>query len=512
VGGGDDPTSPKCTYDFFVCDNSKPAGVRSLDRDTQEATLSRHFRRPVPLQHALIAAGQDKPSIVVDSSGAFKEDVLKASMQTLEDEAMGLSALKQKRYRVRRLHGGDLEKVVRHCADSGQLPLIVFSFSRRECENQLLALKKLDVTSDAEKKLITEVFQGAVQTLSDADRKLPQVESLLPILRRGVGLHHSGLLPIMRELVEILFGESLVKVLFSTETFAMGVNMPAKAVIFTSLRKWDGLQYRLLHSGEYIQMSGRAGRRGKDEHGLAITLAVEKLEADLVKGVFSGASAELSSAFYLSFNMLLNLMRMEGVSPEDVIRQSFLYFQRLDLRAQLVAEKASIKAQLCDMADLRQMIEGGCKFEKSVNEVVAEYMTASRELSKLREEFREEVFVQHPEAVVPFIQPGRLVRLTHKNGQEFGEWFCPLHDHCRSSAVGLPPLAKKRKSLKPLGSLRLSFMRQKRTQSRMPMCLTGLRVDPACKFSLSLRYWLSVRSKPKYQKRETAHPMLSTAL
>jgi len=84
-----------------------------------------------------------------------------------------------------------------------------------------------------------EVFNNAIMTLGDEDRELPQVQSMLPLLRRGLGIHHGGLLPMLKEVVEILFQESLIKVLFSTETFAMGINMPAKTVVFTNTRKWD---------------------------------------------------------------------------------------------------------------------------------------------------------------------------------------------------------------------------------------------------------------------------------
>eukprot|EP00971_Amphidinium_carterae_P278270 5524029-Amphidinium_carterae.1 len=123
-------------------------------------------------------------------------------------------------------------------------------------------------------------------TLSDEDRELPQVSSMLPLLRRGVGIHHGGLLPMLKEVVEILFQESLIKVLFATETFAMGINMPAKCVVFSSTRKWDGVENRLLHASEYIQMSGRAGRRGKDDRGIVIIMLSEKVEPDVAKTLF----------------------------------------------------------------------------------------------------------------------------------------------------------------------------------------------------------------------------------
>ena len=98
----------------------------------------------------------------------------------------------------------------------------------------------LDFTTEHEKKLITEVYNNAMECLSDEDRQLPQVANILPILKKGIGIHHRGLLPILKETIEILFSENLIKCLFATETFAMGVNMPAKTVVFTSHRKFDG--------------------------------------------------------------------------------------------------------------------------------------------------------------------------------------------------------------------------------------------------------------------------------
>jgi len=214
------------------------------------------------------------------------------------------------------------------CSERGYLPLIVFSFSRKECEANAVALKKMDVTDVEEKQLIDEVFNNAIMTLSDEDRELPQVQSMLPLLRRGLGIHHGGLLPMLKEVVEILFQESLIKVLFSTETFAMGINMPAKTVVFTNTRKWDGIEYRMLLSGEYIQMSGRAGRRGKDDRGLTIIMLDEKVEPETAKTMFMGSSTKISSAFHLGYNMLLNLLRVEGADPDYMIQRSFHQFQK----------------------------------------------------------------------------------------------------------------------------------------------------------------------------------------
>ena len=106
-------------------------------------------------------------------------------------------------------------------------PVIVFSFSRRECEEYAKQCKKIHFNDEEEAEAVEEVYTNALKCLDEEDRKLPAVQGILPLLKAGIGIHHSGLLPCLKELVEILFSESLVKCLFATETLAMGLNMPA---------------------------------------------------------------------------------------------------------------------------------------------------------------------------------------------------------------------------------------------------------------------------------------------
>lgn len=147
------------------------------------------------------------------------------------------------------------------------------------------------------------------------------------ILKRGIGIHHGGLLPILKEVIEILFQEGLLKVLFATETFSMGLNMPARTVVFTSVRKFDGKDFRWVSSGEYTQMAGRAGRRGLDDRGIVIQMLDEKIEPDVCRAMLTGGADNLTSAFHLSYNMILNLLRVEDVSPEYLLDRSFFQFQ-----------------------------------------------------------------------------------------------------------------------------------------------------------------------------------------
>ena len=131
-----------------------------------------------------------------------------------------------------------------------------------------------------------KIYENALQTLADEEQSLPHVVQALDMLKRGIGVHHGGLLPIVKEVTEILFQEGLLKVLFTTETFAMGLNMPAKTVVFTSLTKFDGESSRPLTGSEYIQMSGRAGRRGKDKLGLSVVMLDQRLEPAEARSVF----------------------------------------------------------------------------------------------------------------------------------------------------------------------------------------------------------------------------------
>jgi superfamily II RNA helicase len=129
-------------------------------------------------------------------------------------------------------------------------------------------------------------------------KTLPQYYELEGLLLKGIAYHHSGLLPVLKEIVEILFGRGLVRVLFATETFAVGINMPTKTVVFTSYRKYDDLTngLRMLRTDEYIQMAGRAGRRGKDTQGIVYYLPDHEAEdAFCVEQMMTGRQSTILS-------------------------------------------------------------------------------------------------------------------------------------------------------------------------------------------------------------------------
>ncbi|CAM9401817.1 unnamed protein product, partial [Phaeothamnion confervicola] len=237
--------------------------------------------RPVPLEHYIFPAGGDGLYLVVDNKSRFREDNFvkaMASLQATPEEQAFAAGKKQAPGKNKKGGPGkggkgghsDLYRVVKLVMERGMDPAIVFSFSKRECEAFAMQMSRLDFNDDAEKDLVEQIFHNAMESLAEEDRELPQVKAILPLLKKGVGIHHGGLLPLLKEVIEILFGEGLLKCLFATETFSIGLNMPARTVIFTSTRKYDGTDFRWITSGEYIQMSGRAGRRGKDDRGIVI--------------------------------------------------------------------------------------------------------------------------------------------------------------------------------------------------------------------------------------------------
>jgi len=210
-------------------------------------------------------------------------------------------------------------------------------------------------------------------------------------------------------------------VLFSTETFSMGVNMPAKTVVFTSIKKWDGQEFRWINSGEYIQMSGRAGRRGLDDRGFTILMFDEQVEPETAKGMFTGQALRLDSQFHLGYNMLLNLMRVEGADPEYMIQRSFYQFQR-DKRAlgiQELCKKLKEEAEgMEDIVPLIEMPEGVALPDIDVNRSVAEYHKLTERQNALRETYRSIVML--PENISRYMQTGRMVHVVDQDGVDWG--------------------------------------------------------------------------------------------
>ncbi|KAF5303471.1 hypothetical protein FQA39_LY09934 [Lamprigera yunnana] len=361
--------------------------------------------RPTPLQHFIFPCGGQGIHMVVDESGTFKDENFNTAMSVLQnsgDKAKGDQ---------RGLRGGvagkdpsqtNIFKIVKMIMDRNFAPVIVFSFSKKDCECYAMQMSKLDFNTTAEKQLVDEVFSNAMDVLSDEDRHLPQVDNLLPLLRRGIGIHHGGLLPILKETIEILFGEGLIKALFATETFAMGLNMPARTVLFTGMRKYDGKEYRWITSGEYVQMSGRAGRRGLDDKGIVIAMIDEKVPPAAGRDIVKGAPDPINSAFHLTYNMVLNLLRVEEINPEYMLERSFFQFQNQAAIPGLY-EKYKKVLEEYESINIKQ------------EEQITSYYNIRKELDALAVQFRS--YITKSQYLIPFLQPGRLVKIKTEQAE-----------------------------------------------------------------------------------------------
>ena len=249
------------------------------------------------------------------------------------------------------------------------LPALFFIFSRKECERYADQLTQtlLETSEQASVKHIIEFhLHPYMKTLEH----LPQYHQITKYLQRGIAFHHSGLLPILKEIVEILFSRGFVKVLFCTETFAVGLNMPARTVVFLDLKKPAGGDrgFRGLRPDEYIQMAGRAGRRGKDTQGVVMYLpAKDPVDLDEIRGAMAGTLVPLESRLQFHYDFMLKAIHAsvslgpngpkapeaeEPAAPTlwtTLIDTSYWTAQQATLKLDTDAEIQALKAQKAEL-------------------------------------------------------------------------------------------------------------------------------------------------------------------
>lgn len=223
----------------------------------------------------------------------------------------------------------EMNQMIGRLHDASLLPALFFVFSRKDCERyaRLVEHTLIDSSDTAAVKHIIDFHLHRYSAELDT---MQQAHTLRGLLEKGVAFHHSGLLPVLKEIVEILFGRGYIKVLFATETFAVGINMPTKTVVFTGFRKYDDSRegMRLLNTDEYIQMAGRAGRRGKDDKGLVLYLPEREPETvDDMKRMMTGAKSTFQSRMTFHYNFLLKTLQASAVGWRwlDIMERSYWY-------------------------------------------------------------------------------------------------------------------------------------------------------------------------------------------
>ncbi|XP_049848810.1 exosome RNA helicase MTR4-like [Schistocerca gregaria] len=364
--------------------------------------------RPIPLQHYIYPAGSTSLHLVVNERGQFIEDNFQRALANLISDG---SSSEQKRRNL----PDNVIQIVKVIMERNYEPVIVFAFSKKSCETLATKINR-NFNSKEEQEMVNTIFSSAIDTLPEEDKALPQVRSILPLLQRGIGIHHSGLLPLLKEVIEILFQEGLIKCLFATETFSIGLNMPAKTVVFTSVRKFDGDDFRWISSGEYIQMSGRSGRRGIDDRGIVVMIVDEKMDPSVIKNIVKGQADTLTSSFYIGYNMLLNTLRVETLNPEMMLRSSFHNFQHNRHLPELRRKIEELERQYREI-----QIEN--------EEMLSQFYQLNQQASIIREYINQKI--TQPDYILPFLQPGRLVRV--RDGETKWGWGVTINYQKASS-------------------------------------------------------------------------------
>jgi ATP-dependent RNA helicase HelY len=242
-------------------------------------------------------------------------------------------------------------EVVEELGRCDLLPTIVFIFSRAACDDAVRQVVRDGVRlADAgARTAIRQVVERRVATLGDDDLRVLGYDEWLEGLERGLAAHHAGLVPAFRETVEELFEAGLLKVVFATETLSHGINMPARSVVIEQFSKYGGAGRTTLTSGEYTQLTGRAGRRGLDDEGHAVVeWSAETTFADVAR-VAAAPPPDLRSAFRPTYNLAVNLVaRFDHATAQQVLRRSFAQWQAQspDLLERQLRQRMAVLEQL----------------------------------------------------------------------------------------------------------------------------------------------------------------------
>ncbi len=266
---------------------------------------------------------------------------------------------------VRRIERLDRPQVVDLLDRANLLPAIFFIFSRVGCDAAVQQVRRsgLRLTTAEERKEIRAIVEDRVRTLRDEDLAVLGYWEWLDNLERGVAAHHAGLLPAFKEVVEELFRLRLLKVVFATETLALGINMPARTVVLERMEKFNGEARVAITSGEYTQLTGRAGRRGIDVEGHAVVQWTEGMDPQAVAALASRRTYPLNSSFRPTYNMAVNLLdRFGRTRSREILESSFAQFQAdravVGLARNVREAEASLEGYLssmtCDRGDFTE--------------------------------------------------------------------------------------------------------------------------------------------------------------
>lgn len=295
--------------------------------------------RPVPLhQHMLV--GERLVPLFRNAEKATRPQVNPEIVRMVHTLQKTIAPVKRSQRGNRRYPGSGHQRfggpkvskgqIIRLLQKEDLLPAIFFVFSRAGCDKAVQAALARDVrlTTPEEAAEILDFIEERCQLLNEDDLGVLGYHEWVEAAMRGIAAHHAGLLPVFKEVVEELFRRKLLKVVFATETLALGINMPARTVVLEKLEKFNGESTVPITAGEYTQLTGRAGRRGIDHEGHSVIVWAQGMNPENVAQLASRRSYPLRSSFRPTYNMAVNLIAQFGVGQtRDILESSFAQFQ-----------------------------------------------------------------------------------------------------------------------------------------------------------------------------------------
>jgi superfamily II RNA helicase len=247
-----------------------------------------------------------------------------------------------------------IKALLNNINENRAFPCIYFSFSRRKCEDWAQEVGQFNFLSPSEKERITKSFDRLIEKFNISPS--PPINFLGPLIKKGIAYHHAGLLPTVKEIIEQLFATGLIKLIFTTETFALGINMPARTVIFDSLSKYYGRYHGYLKTRDFYQMAGRSGRRGIDKEGYVFSrVNPSHIDGRSLEKIIYGNYEPIKSQLNSCYATILNLYKLMGNRIFDIYPNSFHFYQSRAWEKREVL--GLLKRKICLLKELKYIVD-----------------------------------------------------------------------------------------------------------------------------------------------------------
>ena len=391
----------------------------------KEVVLTPCSVRAVPLEHHLWISANDsdikkikdpnmkgfiqetinKPILVKKGKGDF--------LQTAFSKVKRIKTyLEKNKMTIKR--SAVINNVARYLKKMSLLPAICFIYSRKNVEIYASEITSNLHSDPKNVQIIKKECEKILMKLPNYKEfiQLPEFTFMVKLLEKGVAIHHSGIIPILREMVEILFSKGFIQLLFATETFSVGLNMPTKVVIFTDVNKFDGTGRRFLHSHEYTQQAGRAGRRGFDTKGIVIHLSnlFDAPPAMEYEKILSNTPDRLVSRFKMSYGFLLNLI---PIYQDDIMEYTSTSMITNDITNELKQQQKIIEDAEQNKKEGDLIIKNMTTNETVVNEYVEYKNSLEMASNKTKKRLLKEIKII--EKTYPNIQNDVITVESHRH-------------------------------------------------------------------------------------------------